>query len=77
MCAFFDQGLTRHERTHTEAYICILCGKPCYSADSLIGMFNPLYFNFINFFGYILLKKVIVFYDQFYFLKISPLKTKI
>ena len=71
MCAFFDQGLTRHERTHTEAYICILCGKPCYSADSLIGMFNPLYFKLLIFFGYILLKKLSFSMTNFTSLKLA------
>ena len=34
----FDlQGLARHERTHLEAFICILCGKPCFSPENLIG----------------------------------------
>lgn len=31
------KGLARHERGHTEAFICILCGNPCYSADLLIS----------------------------------------
>lgn len=30
------KGLVRHERTHTEACICILCGQPCWSAAALI-----------------------------------------
>ena len=30
------KGLVRHERTHTEACICILCGQACWSAAALI-----------------------------------------
>lgn len=30
------KGLIRHERTHIGAFICIICAKPCYSAESLI-----------------------------------------
>jgi len=30
------KGLVRHERNHSEAFICVLCGKPCYSAETLI-----------------------------------------
>eukprot|EP00092_Neocalanus_flemingeri_P020777 GFUD01022513.1.p1 GENE.GFUD01022513.1~~GFUD01022513.1.p1 ORF type:complete len:752 (+),score=238.67 GFUD01022513.1:33-2288(+) len=30
------KGLVRHERTHVEACICILCGQPCWSPASLI-----------------------------------------
>jgi len=35
----FDRylSLVDHERTHTEAFICILCGLCCYSAENLIG----------------------------------------
>ena len=38
-CAFHFahfKGLVRHERTHTEAFICILCGKPTWSSGALI-----------------------------------------
>lgn len=30
-------SLVDHERTHSEAFICILCGLCCYSAENLIG----------------------------------------
>jgi len=30
------KGLVRHERTHTEACICILCGLPCWTSTALI-----------------------------------------
>jgi len=30
------KGLVRHERTHSDACICILCGHPCWSATALI-----------------------------------------
>jgi len=30
------KGLARHERTHNGAFICIVCGKPCYSSEGLI-----------------------------------------
>jgi len=30
------KGLVRHERTHTEAFICILCGKPTWSSTDLV-----------------------------------------
>ena len=30
------KGLVRHERTHTEAFICILCGKPTWSSTALV-----------------------------------------
>jgi len=30
------KGLVRHERTHSDACICILCGQPCWSATALI-----------------------------------------
>jgi len=35
----FDRylSLVDHERTHSEAFICILCGLCCYSAENLIG----------------------------------------
>eukprot|EP00088_Acartia_fossae_P028433 TRINITY_DN2923_c0_g1_i1.p1 TRINITY_DN2923_c0_g1~~TRINITY_DN2923_c0_g1_i1.p1 ORF type:complete len:642 (+),score=110.26 TRINITY_DN2923_c0_g1_i1:41-1966(+) len=29
-------GLVKHERGHTESYVCILCGVPCHQPDKLI-----------------------------------------
>ena len=34
------KGLVRHERTHTESCICILCGQPCWSAAALMDHFD-------------------------------------
>jgi len=41
----FDRylSLVDHERTHSEAFICILCGLCCYSAENLIGHSDQLH----------------------------------
>jgi len=36
-------SLVDHERTHTEAYICILCSLCCYSAENLIAHMDLLH----------------------------------